>query len=205
MRADGSIGAGDVDADLLAAAVSDAEAFGEFYDRNAESVVGFFMRRTACPQTAADLSAETFAEALRTVHRFRQDRGAPRAWLFGIAKNQLRRFLRRRSTSDRALRRLGIDPGALDHSDLVSDSLDLSQLRNDVASSLDSLSSGVRDAVRLRVMEELSYAEVAARLGCSEGAARVRVTRGLSTLADNDRLRPYQPGERFDPAWEAGS
>ena len=71
MRADGPIGAGDVDADLLAAAVSDAEAFGEFYDRNVESVVGFFMRRTACPQTAADLSAETFAEALRRLEAMR--------------------------------------------------------------------------------------------------------------------------------------
>jgi DNA-directed RNA polymerase specialized sigma24 family protein len=36
----------------------------------------------------------------------------------------------------------------------------------------------------LRVGHDLPYAEVARRLGCSEGAARVRVTRALTRLAD---------------------
>lgn len=38
------------------------------------------------------------------------------------------------------------------------------------------------DTLRLRVMEDLPYSEVARRLGCSEGAARVRVSRGLARL-----------------------
>jgi RNA polymerase sigma factor (sigma-70 family) len=40
-----------------------------------------------------------------------------------------------------------------------------------------------RDAVRLRVVDELGYAEIAARLGCTEGAARTRVHRGLARLS----------------------
>ena len=38
--------------------------------------------------------------------------------------------------------------------------------------------------LRLRVAEQRPYGEVAALLGCSEGAARVRVSRGLTRLAE---------------------
>ena len=39
-----------------------------------------------------------------------------------------------------------------------------------------------REAVQLRVVGELGYAEIAARLDCTEGAARRRVHRGLARL-----------------------
>jgi len=45
------------------------------------------------------------------------------------------------------------------------------------------MSPRVAAAVALRIAEDLPYHEVARRLGCSEGAARVRVTRGLDQLA----------------------
>lgn len=37
-------------------------------------------------------------------------------------------------------------------------------------------------AVRLRILDELDYPDVARRLGCREGTARVRVHRGLKRL-----------------------
>jgi DNA-directed RNA polymerase specialized sigma24 family protein len=40
------------------------------------------------------------------------------------------------------------------------------------------------------VEEELSYAEIATRLGSTEGAARVRVARALSQLADTMEVAP---------------
>jgi DNA-directed RNA polymerase specialized sigma24 family protein len=46
------------------------------------------------------------------------------------------------------------------------------------------LGDGAAAAVRLRVIDGLAYAEVAARLGCTEVAARQRVARGLSHLSD---------------------
>jgi RNA polymerase sigma factor (sigma-70 family) len=44
------------------------------------------------------------------------------------------------------------------------------------------LPEGQREALELRVIDEHSYDEVAARLDCTEGAARVRVLRALTTL-----------------------
>jgi RNA polymerase sigma-70 factor (ECF subfamily) len=52
------------------------------------------------------------------------------------------------------------------------------------------LTDGVADAVRLRVIDGLAYIDVAARLGCSEVAARQRVARGLSLLSDHIEALP---------------
>jgi DNA-directed RNA polymerase specialized sigma24 family protein len=40
-----------------------------------------------------------------------------------------------------------------------------------------------RDAVLLRVVEELPYAAIAKRLGCSEAAVRIKVMRALNALS----------------------
>ena len=174
------------DAELLRAARRDPEAFGVFYDRHADAVLGFFVRRTACAQTAADLAAETFAQAFVARRRFR-DTGAPAtAWLFAIARRQLSGWLRRRVVEDRARRRLGLEHVQLDDPALerVEELADLGEVQTALAGALDRLPPGTAEAVSLRVGEELPYAEVAGLLGCSEGAARVRVARGLSRLAD---------------------
>jgi DNA-directed RNA polymerase specialized sigma24 family protein len=59
----------------------------------------------------------------------------------------------------------------------------LHELREELAVAMAMLAPGTRDAVRLRVIDELPYYDLAQRLGISETAARVRVSRGLSALA----------------------
>ena len=174
------------DAELLRRSSSDPEAFGIFYDRHVEAVLGFFYRRTASAHTAADLTAETFAQAFASRGRYR-DTGAPaRAWLFGIARHQLSRALRGRGVRDRARRRLGMERVDLDDTSLerIEALADLEPTFRALRTALHELSPKVAEAVVLRVGEDLPYDEVARRLGCSEGAARVRVARGLSQLLD---------------------
>ena len=48
---------------------------------------------------------------------------------------------------------------------------------------METLREDHREALRFRVIEELSYPEVARRLSCSEANARQRVSRGLRRLA----------------------
>ena len=55
-------------------------------------------------------------------------------------------------------------------------------LRQRLARELDGLPNGYREAVRLRVVEELPYAEVAQQLSITETAARMRVSRALGHL-----------------------
>ena len=171
---------------LEAAAGGDRDAFGLFYDRHVRAVLGVCWRRTADAQVAADLCAETFAAALLGIGTYRADRGAPRAWLMGIASHQVSRWWRRRRVDDRARRRLGMERLVLDDASTagIEALSDVVEYREAVRAAMASLTPALREAVALRVADDLPYAEVARRLGCSEGAARVRVTRGLARLAE---------------------
>ena len=175
------------DSALLRVARTDPEAFGILYDRHVRSILRFFYRRTACPETAADLTAETFAEAFVSCKRYRSTGDSARAWLLGIARHQLSRCLRRRGIEDRARRRLGLQTVALDELsyERIEELVDFEPIKTELRDVIERLSPKAAQAVHLRVGLELPYAEVARRLGCSEGAARVRVTRAISRLADS--------------------
>ena len=174
------------DEDLLLASVVDRAAFVAFYRRHAHDLLAYFARRTLDAQTAADLTAETVADAFAGRARFK-DRGdgSATAWLYTIARRKLDRFIRRRTVERTARARLGLDRLELSNEDVerVEALIDFEQIGRAVAAALVTLSPDQRDAVRLRVLEGESYAQVAAHLGCSEETARARVSRALRRLA----------------------
>jgi RNA polymerase sigma-70 factor (ECF subfamily) len=155
------------------------------YERHADEVLRFFARRTLDPQVALDLTGETFAVAWSSRRRFRGgDDEAARAWLYGIARNLLHGYLRRGYAERRALARLGVEPVTLSDESYarIEELAGTAALRQALAAELDRVPAGQRDALVLRVVEELPYPEVASRLGVSEQTARARVSRGLRTL-----------------------
>jgi RNA polymerase sigma factor (sigma-70 family) len=170
------------DAELLRR--SDPAAFAEFYRRHAREVFGFFWNRTACHETAADLTAETFAQAYLSRRRYRGDAPA-RAWLFGIARHELSHFVRAAKVASKARRRLGmsVESQTDDRLERAEELADLPALARALDAALGTLPQGISAAIRLRVLEELSYFEVARRLECTPAAARQRVARGLDQLA----------------------
>jgi RNA polymerase sigma factor (sigma-70 family) len=183
------------DAELLRASARDPDAFGEFYDRHGSFLLAFFQRRIRCPEIAADLTAETFAQAFVARRRYR-DTGAPAlAWLLGIARLVLAVSLRRRGIEDKGRRELGLVSLPLDDLSIerIEQLAETTEVWARVQSALDQLSPDTVRAIELRAIDELPYAQVARRLGCSEGAARVRVRRGLKRLAD--AVDPVDPPE----------
>lgn len=174
------------DAELLSRADADPAAFGVFYQRHIDAILAYHYRRSGCPQTAADLAAETFAQALLSRRSFSPGPTPARAWLFGIARNHLGKFVRRQKVAERARRKLGVQRIELDNDDIVyiEALVDLAPLRHELREALANIPAGEADAVRLRIGLDQTYAQVATTLGCSEGAARVRVSRGLTKLAD---------------------
>ncbi len=180
------------DAELLRASGRDPQAFGDFYDRHAEAVLAYFQRRLACPHSAADLTAETFAAAFLARKRFKETGAPATAWLFAIAKRQLASMFRRQQIDARARRRLGVERVELNDDALarIEELADLAPIAAALEPAIEQLPPDSVEAVRLRIQEELPYAEVARRLGCSAGAARVRVARALSQLADSMEVRP---------------
>ena len=160
--------------------------FAAAYRAHARPVLIFLARRTYDPETALDLTAETFARAFEARRRFRGTTDEETAaWLFGIARNVLSRHLRRGGAERRALARLGVEVPSLEPDDIVRivELAGLEELRGTVARELGALPEENREALRLRVVEELSYDDVAQRLAITEPAARARVSRGLRTLS----------------------
>jgi len=69
----------------------------------------------------------------------------------------------------------------------------LAELGSEIDDAMDRLPPGLGDAVALRVIDELPYAQVAHHLSITPQAARVRVSRALCTLRaaiSNDRGTP---------------
>jgi RNA polymerase sigma factor (sigma-70 family) len=172
------------DAELIRAGRADADAFGELYRRHSHAIARWFAARTPA-RIAGELTAETFAQASLSLHRFRDDAGGSAApWLYGIARNVLRRTLERERVETAARRRLGMPISAYEADlDAVTERLDAERLRPALDVALAQLPTRQRDAVELRVVRALSYAEVASSLGCSQVAARIRVMRALESLS----------------------
>ncbi len=173
------------DTQLLIASRTEPEAFTELYRRHAEDLLRYFARRTLDPETAAELTAETFAEAFASRANYRDQGVNGVAWLYGIARHRLGRFFRSGRVDAAARRKLGMPERDLPSEDYerIEDLIDFAPIREALAEALETLSPDQREAMRLRVIDGLGYAEVAERLACTEQNARQRVSRGLKKLA----------------------
>jgi RNA polymerase sigma factor (sigma-70 family) len=177
------------DAELLKAARQDPEAFREFYDRYAVWMRSWFLRHTGSEPASLDLTAETFAQAWHSSRRFRDladGSGAP--WLFGIARNLLRQYHKHNRIESAARERMGLEVAfAEDDYERVDERSEANALAPFVRHALRALPSDQRRALELRIVHQLPYEAVAGRLGCSQNAARLRVSRALRALTTQMR------------------
>jgi len=173
------------DAQLLAAARQDPQAFREFYDRYAVWMRSWLLRQTGSESAALDLTAETFAQAWHASRRFRDLAGGSGApWLFGIARNLVRQYHKHNRIETAARARLGLPAPFADCEDYerADDRIAASSLGPALRIAVGTLPLEQRRALDLRVVQQLDYAEVAGQLGCSQNAARLRVSRALRAL-----------------------
>ena len=103
-------------------------------------------------------------------------------------------YQRRGAVERRALRALGVERRALSDAeyDRVEELAELASLGARIDGELDALAAEQRHAVRLRVLEERPYDEVAHELGVSEQTARARVSRALRTLRDSPPSKSWE-------------
>ncbi len=157
--------------------------FDGIYRANVGVVTAFFARRCSEPQTVADLTSETFVEAIGSFDTFDADKGSPRAWLFGIARHVCARHCAAAAESRRASTSLAAQ--------LTLDDDEIEQL----AAKIDDQRAGRRllercarlpeldrTAIELVDLSGLSLAEAATVLHVSGGALRVRLFRARARL-----------------------
>jgi RNA polymerase sigma-70 factor, ECF subfamily len=143
--------------------------FNQLYEEHFDAVRAYAWRRD--PDTSDDVVAETFLVAWRRLDEVPSD-AAP--WLFGVARNVrlnlLRGDRRREALADRLRTAASAQAEPTDE-------------RGALAGALASLSERDREVILLTAWEGLDHGEIAAVLGCSRTAARVRLHRARRRLA----------------------
>jgi RNA polymerase sigma-70 factor (ECF subfamily) len=73
------------DDELVALAKRDRAAFGPLYDRYADLVYRYCLRRLGNRETAEDATGQSFVKVLAALPTYRNDGPSFRSWLFAIA------------------------------------------------------------------------------------------------------------------------
>ena len=135
------------------------------------------------PRLAADLTAEVFLAAIDAAPGYRPDRGAPEAWLFGIARNLVAAEHRRAGRERRARARIE-GHRLLDADDVarLQDRIDAAAQARKVYAALAGLPDAERAVFELHALDGLTPGEAARVLGIRPVTARVRLHRARTAL-----------------------
>ena len=133
---------------------------------------------------AEDLTQDIFLKLFKSLDTF--DRRANfQTWLISVSRNlcidHYRRVRKERETVDRDVDAGELTPASGELSPFVV--LERSDRRELLRRGLDGLAPTLRSAVMLRDIHELSYQEIADRLGVPEGTVKSRINRGRLELA----------------------
>jgi RNA polymerase sigma-70 factor (ECF subfamily) len=194
----GKAGRSDPPAHVLAATegrATERDAFDRASLALFERVYRVALRLTKNAADAEDLTQETYARALGGSSRFQWGTDL-KAWLFTIMRN-----VHRNRARDRTRAVVIVDSDAVDRCDAVAPGLETAEARlvreaesRDLRAALDALTPVLRQAVWLRDVEGLSYAEIAARLQIPIGTVMSRLSRGRELLyrrlSDDARRSP---------------
>lgn len=162
---------------VVEAAQRDPRRFAEVYERNFGRVYAFILKRIGDRDAAQDLTSDVFHAALENIGKF-EWRGAPfAAWLFRIAANAIVDRGRRAARFESA-KLLGVfDDSPCDESD-IAEADDRARLFKLV----DELPADQCRVITMRFAQEKSIAEIARKIGRSEGAVKQLQFRALQAL-----------------------
>lgn len=169
------------------AAAGDAEAFEQLVLTYQTPIYRLCLRITGNTDDAADLTQEAFLKAWRALDTFRFDASFS-TWLYRLASNLCLDFLRaekRRATLPLIQNDAEGEELALslpDPAPTPEEATEAAQERAQISAALQSLEPQQRQILTLRVINDLSYAEIAEILGVQEGTVKSRLSRARDAL-----------------------
>ena len=202
-------------------ATSTQEAFAAVALAHYAALYNTAKRLTQNPSDAQDLVQETYLRAYRFLHRFAPGPQA-KAWLFTILRHAHIDTYRQRSRQPAWVDFAAVEPFYADTSSssawmdrgIIEETLEY-VVQDEVQQALETLPEAFRQVVLLADLEECSYNEIAARVGCPVGTVMSRLFRGRRLLrrrletfareagyiksAQNDAARP--PGAGLEPVF----
>jgi RNA polymerase sigma-70 factor (ECF subfamily) len=153
--------------------------FEDHYD----PIASYLMRRQVDRSTAQEIAAATFEQAWTCREKYDPGKGDPRAWLFGIAINLMRRHFRTEHRRLRAYARAAsrrVD--AHEDWDEICGRLDVGASAGLLAAALATLAPRDYEVLTLRYWTELSHEEIAIAVGIPAGTVKSRLNRALSQV-----------------------
>jgi RNA polymerase sigma factor (sigma-70 family) len=160
-----------------------AAGFERFYRAQVAAVTGYFARRSADPQTVADLTADTFVQAIVSFHAFDPGKGTERAWVFGIARRvyagHCEAHSQQRSRVMRLAGRRDLDPDQIGE---LLDRIDAERSGRRLITGLTTLSDADRAVIELVDLAGLRPKEAADVLNIAPGTVRMRLMRARTRL-----------------------
>jgi RNA polymerase sigma factor (sigma-70 family) len=166
---------------LVAARGHDPAAFEALVRRHQAPVFNFCLRLLGQPDDAADVVQETFVQLYS--HLGKLDEREPLApWLFRVARNRCIDLIRRRRTVPLEPDDDHLPEEPIDDQPLPEEIAERADLQRLLAEAIHALPPVYGEVVALRYAADRSFAQIAAIVGCDEGAARVRFHRAKALL-----------------------
>jgi RNA polymerase sigma-70 factor (ECF subfamily) len=172
------------DDDLMASiAEGDRTAFSVLFERTQRTVFRFALHMTGSAATADDVTQDVFLAVMRDASRYERGRTSVTAWLCGIARN----YARRKRATDCRLTPLaeGEEPSPGEPTRQADPVAELAR-----AQRIEALRRAVlrlpfkyREVIVLCDLQEVSYLEAAAAIGCAVGTVRSRLHRARGLLS----------------------
>jgi RNA polymerase sigma factor (sigma-70 family) len=154
-------------------------AFERLYRSSRDDVYAYVAGLLRDSAAAEEVTAAVFERAYRKRNRFDPERGEPRAWLFGIARNAALDELRRRGRQAE-LTTEPADLGSVDSSENAEDN----ERRLAVSAALERLEPRERELIALKFFAGLANAEIAQVLGIGESNAGTKLHRAMTKLRE---------------------
>jgi RNA polymerase sigma factor (sigma-70 family) len=150
--------------------------FEAVYEAYHGPILGYVLRRTATPDDAADIIAETFLTAWRRLEEMPPGPEA-RLWLYGVARRVLANHHRGERRRSALAERLRADLTAAYRPPEYTGE------QAQIAEAFRQLTGAERELLALSAWEGLDHGEIAVVLGCSRNAVRVRLHRARKRFA----------------------
>jgi RNA polymerase sigma-70 factor (ECF subfamily) len=162
----------------------DRESFGRLVARHKVPIVNFLYRYTLDRDLAEDLAQEVFLRVFREARSFDPLRGKATTWIYTVARNLARDVARRKKFELKANSAFCERRGRLTPADMATSldddpvsALERKETMKAVRSSLARLPEKYRAVFVLCELQELSYQDVGAVVGCSEKTVSSRLSR----------------------------
>jgi RNA polymerase sigma-70 factor, ECF subfamily len=172
------------DEQLLSQALAgDEAAFTALYRRRQGPVFRFALHMSGSTQIAEEVTQDVFVFLLQRGREFDATRGALGAYLFGVARNYVRRALERKYSDTVLNTSVEDESSALMVENDPGETIARHQTSTAVWKAVLSLPEHYREVVVLCDLNELSYADAAEAVGCAIGTIRSRLHRAHDMLS----------------------